>query len=795
MGKIKKILENELTGGTQSTEVYPITSIKAVYDENNERLDNIIDRKDKELEAEVARATNAESNLRETINNITEINENATSANIVTIDTIPNTSSSNVQQALNELFKNATLQEIIYDVSAHNDGAVFESLQALLSSSNLSTLIPTSVRHGGMSIRFVQSADNKYVQYRLMANTFSTTTTDWQGVDDEPTAGSENLIKSGGVYEGVNKLNVKVFGFNYTGDYTYSKSLKIFEMPVNIKAGESFDIEIESETASWNRMYIRKNYTYNNLISNIQYAPFIIRNATTDVDLSVIRFEAVVVTENTGNVSFKVSKKSIEGELNESINELREDTEASLLTKVEADDIILNPSYIKDGNLACEHIIAKTGVKLTTSGKEFVSEKGYISKYLNVELCTYLQSDVNIEWFAYDNNKQLLGRLYYGMDNDSKLYIIYFKQSYPSIKYVRCSGDIGTFNTLGYIYFDRNVVPHSYVTNKKFPIGTNLFERFKNKKMVTLGDSITYQSTWQGPLAQMLGTFWSRQETRGSNEKVLSEGYGYIKLNSDLSDTDEYFTKIDGITLTENTVTDGFGYSHPIYEDGNGNKYRMPYRMAEGGETLMPMRVTSIYSRATDVKWYKPDLLIVFAGANDKITNVKSYPTNKGGVSQINGWTNLKTDSEDGSFADADFEIYTNNSVLTQIGTYGSEVGLASGDTVAKWSATFRACYRGMLKRLVDDNPNTEIVVLGTFSTFLKANAYNNLDYDTYTDVINDVIKEAARDFSCQYIDLNPLFGRYAADRFFRNTDGTVYIHPTIEGGLKIANYIYSQLL
>ena len=42
MGKIKKILENELVGGTQNTDVYPVTSIKAVYDENNERLDNIL---------------------------------------------------------------------------------------------------------------------------------------------------------------------------------------------------------------------------------------------------------------------------------------------------------------------------------------------------------------------------------------------------------------------------------------------------------------------------------------------------------------------------------------------------------------------------------------------------------------------------------------------------------------------------------------------------------------------------------------------------------------------------------
>ena len=41
MGKIKKILENELTGGTQSTEVYPVTSIKAVYDENRSFNRNI----------------------------------------------------------------------------------------------------------------------------------------------------------------------------------------------------------------------------------------------------------------------------------------------------------------------------------------------------------------------------------------------------------------------------------------------------------------------------------------------------------------------------------------------------------------------------------------------------------------------------------------------------------------------------------------------------------------------------------------------------------------------------------
>jgi hypothetical protein len=92
-------------------------------------------------------------------------------------------------------------QEVIYDVTANNNGATFTSLSALLSDKNLSTLIPSAVRCGGMSIRFVHNSDNKYVQYRLMSDTFNTTVTNWQGVDDKPAVGSDNLVKSGGVFE------------------------------------------------------------------------------------------------------------------------------------------------------------------------------------------------------------------------------------------------------------------------------------------------------------------------------------------------------------------------------------------------------------------------------------------------------------------------------------------------------------------------------------------------------------------------------------------------------------------
>ena len=43
----------------------------------------------------------------------------------------------------------------IYDVTANNNGATFESLSALLSDENLSILIPSEIRCGGMSIRFI----------------------------------------------------------------------------------------------------------------------------------------------------------------------------------------------------------------------------------------------------------------------------------------------------------------------------------------------------------------------------------------------------------------------------------------------------------------------------------------------------------------------------------------------------------------------------------------------------------------------------------------------------------------
>ena len=146
-----------------------------------------------------------------------------------------------------EKLADSVRQTIIYDVSSHNDGAVFESISALLSSSNLSTLIPTSVRHGGMTIRFIQgseqSSDNKYVQYRLMADTFTTDEIQWQSMNADNTVlqQSRNLIESGAVFSQTRHTVVKDERVN-------AGSTQQIVRFGELRSGEKVHIKVSNET-------------------------------------------------------------------------------------------------------------------------------------------------------------------------------------------------------------------------------------------------------------------------------------------------------------------------------------------------------------------------------------------------------------------------------------------------------------------------------------------------------------------------------------------------------------------
>jgi hypothetical protein len=47
--------------------------------------------------------------------------------------------------------------------------------------------IPEAIRKGGMSVKYVQTSDNKYVQWRLMSDSFNTDIVNWQNETDEAT--------------------------------------------------------------------------------------------------------------------------------------------------------------------------------------------------------------------------------------------------------------------------------------------------------------------------------------------------------------------------------------------------------------------------------------------------------------------------------------------------------------------------------------------------------------------------------------------------------------------------------
>ena len=74
---------------------------------------------------------------------------------------------------------------IVYDISKVHNGATYTDLADALGTDGEN--VPLEVREGGMSVRFIRTSDNKYVQYRLMATSFSTSESDWQEVDEHLT--------------------------------------------------------------------------------------------------------------------------------------------------------------------------------------------------------------------------------------------------------------------------------------------------------------------------------------------------------------------------------------------------------------------------------------------------------------------------------------------------------------------------------------------------------------------------------------------------------------------------------
>lgn len=128
------------------------------------------------------------------------------------IDDAPTSSSNNLVKSggvFNDIMTNGSA----FDLSAYNNGTTYADLNAALTALNA---LPAAYKKGGMSMKFVQTSDNNYVQYRCIADEFTTDTTKWSICVDEFLSENAKYIKKEIDSEG--KL---VFGITQEGDFVF----------------------------------------------------------------------------------------------------------------------------------------------------------------------------------------------------------------------------------------------------------------------------------------------------------------------------------------------------------------------------------------------------------------------------------------------------------------------------------------------------------------------------------------------------------------------------------------------
>lgn len=258
-----------------------------------------------------------------------------------------------------------------------------------------------------------------------------------------------------------------------------------------------------------------------------------------------------------------------------------------------------------------------------------------------------------------------------------------------------------------YLEFETYVSPISYdyiktIEGKElfpdvFASNSILFQKpFYGQKVVTIGDSITYQCRWQFSLTAMLNVIWSSTE-------VITGG-------------------VDGVPM-------GVGGStiKPVITGDTGQ---------EAGD--------SIYYRADYVDSLSPDVIVLMGGQNDGFsTSYDIYETAYTGVEVLEG-------SED--------------------------------------APTFTASYKGVLEKLVSQNPTAKIICLSPMYT--KGDGVVNQSY--FDDMVDrdSAISNIAKMYGCEFISmLNCGISRQNADETLR--DGT---HPNDYGGMLMSKYIYSKI-
>lgn len=129
----------------------------------------------------------------------------------------------------------------VFDISVYNNNATYADLAAALGTNGAN--VPQTLRRGGMSVKYVQSSDNKYVQYFLTKNTWSASEGDWEKMNlEEEISQLGRFIPDDGFF----------FYKDWKFDLENPNSGYLVELnsPIIVEAGSRFIIHIKLNTFS-----------------------------------------------------------------------------------------------------------------------------------------------------------------------------------------------------------------------------------------------------------------------------------------------------------------------------------------------------------------------------------------------------------------------------------------------------------------------------------------------------------------------------------------------------------------
>jgi lysophospholipase L1-like esterase len=449
-----------------------------------------------------------------------------------------------------------------YDVTAHNSGATFASLSALLNSQDLSTLIPVAVRKGGMSIKFVLTSDNKYVQYMNTNKDWSTDAGDWEKVNLEKEFAQlkYDIVEPFATdsIEGITKLSSRFLNQGTTtiwGLNTAKNIPVVKKVSVSMEANSSVDLVLVNKTL--------KTVTFLATLSNsessrqrVEYVPlspislfadefFGLYNGQVAIySLSEAEVAANAITYNVSNGSTKIETSWCVGiylvvetapSVNEVIQELKDDVDSvsNIAIKRTFGDISLvytsvisqNWGLNKKGvdvvavrltcspNFSCNVCKFSNG-QLTTLGE--ISNSSSERHTVELKFETPIQLGEN-DYICFDGNNIPIVRVTSGgnvINNGSAI----SDWSLPAeIDYLEYNSIQGTVNTI-----------------------TNIHSILNGKKIAFLGDSITqqkYVTTWienlSGAIILNYGVSGSHIASRNASD-TLSFQARYNDMSDDV---------------------------------------------------------------------------------------------------------------------------------------------------------------------------------------------------------------------------------------------------------------------